>query len=46
LFSCEASLIHAKAEESEGRVTVVMARRNPFPKTQGRLAIEKSSREE
>lgn len=35
-----------KAYESGGRVRVVLGRRNPFPKTQGRLTSERSSREE
>lgn len=38
------SFVFTKAHEFGGRVGVVIGGRNPSPKTQGRLASEKSSR--
>lgn len=40
------SFMFRKAYEFGGRVRVVIGRKNPFPKTQERLASEKGSREE
>lgn len=40
------SFIFTKASESGARGRVVIGRKNPFPKAQGRLASERSSREE
>lgn len=39
------SFVFTKAHKFGGRVGVVIGGRNPSPKTQGRLASEKSSRE-